>query len=152
MRIRKKYQVIPTNAKLENGYSTSDKNGYTCEYMNSLNEYSTEEVRIGTYNNKPLYRIIITSSITASGNTEMTDIKDISSLNIDEIVKKDGQAIITTTNGKQYQPVFYASASEFYRYWINLLSTSKVITSKIQIGSTLPVTFQYILEYTKTTD
>ena len=36
MRIRKKYQVIPTNAKLENGHSTSDKNGYTCEYVNQI--------------------------------------------------------------------------------------------------------------------
>ena len=34
MRIRKKYQVIPTNAKLENGHSTSATNGYTAEYIN----------------------------------------------------------------------------------------------------------------------
>ena len=38
MRIRKKYQVIPTNAKLENEYSTSSKNGYNCEYINGLIE------------------------------------------------------------------------------------------------------------------
>ena len=35
MRIRKKYQVIPTNAKLENGDSTSNKNGYTANYINN---------------------------------------------------------------------------------------------------------------------
>lgn len=35
MRIRKKYQVIPTNAKLESGHSTSDKNGYVAEYINN---------------------------------------------------------------------------------------------------------------------
>ena len=34
MRIRKQYQVIPTNAKLENGDSTSATNGYTAEYIN----------------------------------------------------------------------------------------------------------------------
>lgn len=61
MRIRKKYQVIPTNAKLENGYSTSATNGYTADYINSLNEYSTDEVRIGTWTDgKPLYRKVYT--------------------------------------------------------------------------------------------
>lgn len=34
MRIRKQYQVIPTNAKLENGDSTSATNGYVAEYIN----------------------------------------------------------------------------------------------------------------------
>ena len=34
MRIRKQYQVIPTNAKLENGDSTSATNGYTADYIN----------------------------------------------------------------------------------------------------------------------
>ena len=35
MRIRKEYQVIPTNALLENGDSTSATNGYTAEYINN---------------------------------------------------------------------------------------------------------------------
>ena len=35
MRIRKQYQVIPTNAKLENGDSTSATNGYTANYINN---------------------------------------------------------------------------------------------------------------------
>lgn len=35
MRIRKQYQVIPTNAKLENGDSTSATNGYTADYINN---------------------------------------------------------------------------------------------------------------------
>ena len=34
MRIRKQYQVIPTNALLENGHSTSATNGYVAEYIN----------------------------------------------------------------------------------------------------------------------
>lgn len=33
-KIKKEYQVIPTNAKLENGDSTSATNGYTAEYIN----------------------------------------------------------------------------------------------------------------------
>lgn len=33
-KIEKQYQVIPTNAKLENGDSTSATNGYTAEYIN----------------------------------------------------------------------------------------------------------------------
>ena len=39
MRIRKQYQTIPTNAKLENAHSTSNKNGYVCEYINNEIEW-----------------------------------------------------------------------------------------------------------------
>lgn len=61
MRIRKQYQVIPTNAKLENGDSTSATNGYTAEYINdhsvvvSATEPSTDRKKVWLQHSSNLF-------------------------------------------------------------------------------------------------
>ena len=57
MRIQKTSQYIEGGASLSNVYGTSNENGYTQDYINGLETYSTTEKRIGTWcNGKPLYR------------------------------------------------------------------------------------------------
>ncbi len=42
--------------EITNNYSQSTTIGYSANYVNNLNTYSTDEIRIGTYLGKPLYR------------------------------------------------------------------------------------------------
>lgn len=63
--IQKTSQYIEGGANLSNEYGTSNENGYTQEYINDLETYSTDEVRIGTWFGKPLYR----KSIVKTGQT-----------------------------------------------------------------------------------
>lgn len=48
-RIKKVSQTIPTSAQIVDGYAESSTDGYSCDYINELNTYSTTEQRIGTW-------------------------------------------------------------------------------------------------------
>lgn len=148
MRIRKKFQVIPTNAKLENGYSTSDKNGYTCDYINSLNEYSTEEVRIGTYLGKPLYRKVISNisiqGVTSGGYANV-------STGLSNVVIRKVNAVENYTAGSVFyqrivpvnnaiEAIVFTGNGSYVRLYPS--------DGSISLGSTTDLT----IEYTKTTD
>ena len=64
MRIKKTSQYIEGGANLSNEYGTSNENGYTQQYINNLETYSTDGVRIGIWKNgKPLYRKLIETTI-----------------------------------------------------------------------------------------
>lgn len=53
---------IPANAILD-GYSNSQTDAYSCNYINELFAYSSTEKKVGTWiNGKPLYRKVITTS------------------------------------------------------------------------------------------
>ena len=55
MKIKKMYQgTVPEN-KILNTQSDSQTDVYSCDYVNKLNTYSTEEKVIGTWMDKPLY-------------------------------------------------------------------------------------------------
>ena len=59
MKIRKAFQGTMPENKILDTYSTSQTDTYSCSYINGLSgygTYSTSEVRIGTWMNKPLYR------------------------------------------------------------------------------------------------
>ena len=44
-------------AQVVNGYSTSSRDSYSCNYVNNINTYSNDEIRIGTWiDGKPIYR------------------------------------------------------------------------------------------------
>ena len=60
MRIRKTSQYIEGGASISNVYGTSQENGYSQNYINNINTYSNNEVRIGYWFDKPLYRKILT--------------------------------------------------------------------------------------------
>ena len=158
MRIRKRYQVIPTNAKLENGHSTSNKNGYTCEYLNGALDYSTTEQVIGRWiDGKPLYRRVVVFQFTsqdwnsnsrALGKQTSSVITDIN--NMDYIVLKNwADALGDTFPGVYPSDVMYkySIGVGFGKNYINLvLGTSNSENTFIGINNYLTI------EYTKTTD
>ena len=60
MRIKKTSQYMEGGANLSTVYGTSNTDGYTQSYINSLNTYSSTEQRIGTWiDGKPIYRKVI---------------------------------------------------------------------------------------------
>lgn len=62
MRIKKTYKSFVPSGKIVNSRSTSNDNTYSCDYINNINTYSTEEVKTGEtwIDGKPIYRRIIT--------------------------------------------------------------------------------------------
>ena len=59
--IIKAFQSAGVVASVVNTQTESDTNVYSCNYVNNLNTYSTEEKRVGTWiDGKPLYRKTIT--------------------------------------------------------------------------------------------
>lgn len=60
MKIKKMFQgTVPEN-KILNAYSDSQTDTYSCDYINKLNAYSTEEQVIGTWiNGEPIYRLVV---------------------------------------------------------------------------------------------
>lgn len=146
MRIRKQYQVIPTNAKLENRHSTSDKNGYTCEYLNGALDYSETETICGYDDNgKPIYRRVVAGTFpeanTAGNQKYYTNLAEIT--NLKDLYRYDA----TFGDRAPFSSNFYGGAY----YIVSYLENNKVI-----IVTTLAIqtTYKYriTLEYTKTTD
>ena len=52
MRIKKVSETTPITGQVIDGYSESTTDGYSANYVNELNTYSTEEQRIGTWINR----------------------------------------------------------------------------------------------------
>lgn len=142
MRIRKKYQVIPTNAKLENGHSTSDKNGYTCEYLNGALDYSETEQVIGRWiDNKPIYRKVVEySNTTTIGNDSSSTVISINHniSNLDKILRAFGSSSSGQIIPRNDLQIPYYTTTIFQFQIIN--------------NTFSPRTWYFVLEYTKTTD
>lgn len=78
MRIKKTFQTTVPTGKVLNNYTESNVDTYSCDYINGLETYSTDEVRIGTWMNKPLYRKIVEinglpNNASASYNTNIVN-------------------------------------------------------------------------------
>ena len=93
MRIRKQYQVIPTNALLENGDSTSATNGYTANYINnhsvvvSPTEPTTDRKKVWLQHSNNLLKFTV--NLDSYATTEKISASEI---------------IITSTNPNPIQP------------------------------------------------
>ena len=76
MKIRKIEPSIGILGKILNIFSSSNKDTYSCDYINKLNTYSTEEQVIGKWiDGKPLYRKVYTLYNVSEGST--TDVYTI---------------------------------------------------------------------------
>ena len=118
------------------------------------NVYSPEEVRIGTWFGKPLYRKVITGTLGASGTTDVT-ITDVLPMTCD-IVNITGS--ITAMNGanKQARPISlylnYSSQENFISF---ILLGQNATRYDLKFFYTAPYAesgFNVLLEYTKSTD
>ena len=85
MKIRKTYQGSVPENKILNNYSESQTDVYSCDYINKLNTYSTEEQVIGTYNDKPLYRKVITGTTSSAYYTVL-----IPNFQFETVVRAEG--------------------------------------------------------------
>jgi hypothetical protein len=142
MRIRKQYQVIPTNALLENGHSTSSTNGYTCEYINGALDYSADEQVIGTWLGKPLYRKVVEFG-TLPNNTSKTVAHNISNLGIVvslKAISQDNTNIIPI-------PFFSSANTNCISIYANF---SNIVITTYADKTTLSA--RVIIEYKKSTD
>lgn len=142
-RIKKTSQYIEGGASLSNVYGTSNKNGYTQEYINGLETYSTTEKRVGTWiDGKPLYRRVFTGSIQHN---------DILISNIDTLINCYGTGLLAS----RYRLVgfFTLSSGNIYSFTFAKTPTNEVIADIYEGGSSSTATNCNItLEYTKTTD
>lgn len=99
MRIKKTSQYIEGGANLSNVYGTSNENGYTQEYINSLNTYSSTEVMCGVwYDGKPLYQKVIYINSLPNNSTAYYNIFNSSEINnIDVCFMDEGNSYMTVT-------------------------------------------------------
>ena len=62
-------------AQVVNGYSTSSRDSYSCNYVNNINTYSNDEIRIGTWiDGKPIYRKVFSGTFTSSNTRTVEDL------------------------------------------------------------------------------
>lgn len=148
MRIKKTSQYIEGGASLSNEYGTSNSDGYTQSYINELQTYSTDEVRVGTWvDGKPLYRRAFTGTTsTTSHNYILTNTNDIAKL-------IGYKGYIEQSNTVQLE-----IGSSVYHSDGNINTSTRVINvnNNLRLDENYNVFggkyFEVAVEYTKTTD
>ena len=144
MRIRKISESTPTNSNVVNEYSISTEDTYSANYVEGLHTYSTDEVRVGTYEDgKPIYRKRLTGT-KVSG----TDLSLNVSNNLKKIIDISAQLMVNSDFG--YKMPFYESNDVFTR--IELSNSNNYIKIKSGTSSYANGTIEAIVLYTKTTD
>lgn len=140
--LKKTSETTPTMGSIVDTYSTSEQDGYACDYINDLHTYSTTEQRVGTWiDGKPLYRKYLKISGLPENTTKVVD-TGISNL---DFIKIDyGKSYCTWQTPKIY-PILRSSLT------VEIDDSKKIaITSTTTYGSGW---WMYVmLEYTKTTD
>ena len=91
--------------KLKTTKTTSDIDGYSCNYIDNLHTYSAIERRIGTWvNGKPLYRKVINVTIPNTNTDGQISAKAINvSNNINKVIKTYGY--IENTKSTIFLPI-----------------------------------------------
>lgn len=142
--------TIPPKSQILNSYSESKNNTYSCDYINKLNNYSEEEIRIGTWFGKPLYRKVIVKEVNARTNATYT-LESLGIVNQDHIIidlgKSSQQWDIGNTGGSYNSVTYYISSSDYSNVQV---SYDKKLTLINQTGNKRK--YFIVLEYTKTTD
>ena len=132
-------------AQVVNGYSTSSRDSYSCNYANKLSTYSTDEIRVGTWMGKPLYRkVYYVNAFANNGNVYL----DINVENVDTVISANGYA----KNSSHTETIFLNSSYSNAIYDVIVWEESK---NKLRLHSTSDRSGYsgYVwIEYTKTTD
>lgn len=141
MKIKKMFQgTVPEN-KILNTHSDSQTDVYACDYINKLNTYSTEEVRIGTWaDGKPLYRKSFIGSYTND---------DVLIENIDTLVNAYGTMLIQGID--RLIPYYEYYNSKHYTARLQLLN-NKISILALSASTGVTTSGKFTIEYTKTTD
>ena len=146
--------VVPNNADILNEHSTSTKDIYACDYINNITDYSTTETVCGTWiNGKPLYRIVLTGTLGASGSNAYT---------YENVLPET--VVIRKTSGTVYgfsrndtRPMLTYLKINNNEYFINYLFNSNTSTNNYNLLLFYSTdysgnNFELVVEYTKTTD
>ena len=165
MRIKKTSQAVAQGYSVNGAYSESQSQAYSCDYVNSLNNYSTTEQVVGVWTNgKPLYRKLVTGVVptTSASGTDVTGAILVAN-NIDEMIIEWGyvRANNTTTDMRKRQLPFITTSG----YRVSLTSkcdSSGGASTKVSPFDYIAVSNNYAgysgreimvsVLYTKTTD
>lgn len=129
---------------ITNEYSEATDKGYSCNYLNNSDSYSTDEIKTNKrwIDNKPIYRKVITMQNQAVAQVSIGSIS-----NLDSIVSLNGMLISSTLKnvmGSHNDDSNYAS--RLYMYG------NEIFYQQSSGWQSTSYTIQVIVEYTKTTD
>lgn len=122
----------------------NDKRVLTTDDLSAYDDFVYEEIIIGTFFGKPLYRQII--DVSLSGGTSVQSFQVPNSDVFDIITRIDGVIRITSPNG--WIPVNFYNSQYVFTFF-NISTSPKRIEIKNDWGSNRAI---IIIEYTKTTD
>lgn len=133
-----------------NEYSESTNDSYSCNYVNGVNTYSTDEIRVGTWMNKPLYRKVYSFS-ALSGNNSYT--LNPAPSNVDKMWFDLSGTYLEESNGTIRQGIDSSAVDSAFDFSARVVSNTRafvniLVGGSVYNGSTIYVT----LLYTKTTD
>ena len=143
--IIKATQTTPVQAQIINEYSTSTTDGYSANYVNGLNTYSTTETVVGRWiDDKPIYRKVI------SFTTPSEDVDYIinTGASIDTTIKLYG-GIKESSGGITPIPTAIDFSGTIYTTSFRVANSSIYYRGNSVYGSKPAYA---IIEYTKTTD
>lgn len=146
MRIKKVSETTPTQSQIINNYSDSAKDTYSCNYVNSMDRYSTDEVKTNKVwiDGKPIYRKVLLGKLpTGEGENSF----NFSNINIIDFNGK-----IEANSGAKFKINTYYSP--YPNYSISGFISSTGDSLKIECGSNYNTNsgYEIVIEYTKTTD
>lgn len=136
------YDAMPGEQKSGWYLVTGDDSGGNSEEI-----YSDEEVRIGTFYGKPLYR---STRMVTTGTTieNITNIWNVASLNIEKLIAIKG--IVYVNSGNMYSCPYYVDDEEnIYIYYNDAIKNIREKHGYTKFNS---CEILVIIEYTKTTD
>jgi len=141
--------TTPVSAQIVDSYSASTTDGYSANYVNGLNTYSTTEHRIGTWiNGKPLYRKVIDIGNLPNTNDKKIDTGLI--FNSNNCILRNFYGVASYSNGISFPLPYINPIDITYTVSLNLNSNNQVV---VTTGSDRSLMTGYVvLEYTKTTD
>lgn len=145
-------QIINSNGKLDkslipyfnNSKSNATDEGYSCDYINKCNTYSTTEVDTGKkwIDGKPIYRIVIIQDNVADGTNILT--------NVDKIVSINGMGD-PGTGALRNLPYYEYYNNQKYSCRFEMITNTLTLDSMLG-GSSHSARLIVVIEYTKTTD
>lgn len=144
--IVKAFQLMPNQSYVSTIGQDSDINTYSCNYINTLNTYSTAETRTGTWiNGKPLYRRLFICGTHPGDGVEINIPVDIS--NLDYVHKMESAG---TYGDIYFIPMPYISADGTQKcqaFFKGGVYNTIGLNSNIKLKNIIVT-----LYYTKTTD
>lgn len=151
MRIKKTSQYIEGGASLSNVYGTSDSNGYTQEYINNLETYSTTETICGTWLGKPLYQRVIYINSLPNNSTAYYDVfnsSEINNINVCFIDEGNSYMTVTADNHTETDTMNWIYSTSAFVMTCIYDKQIRIITKDNKSTASAYVT----VKYTKTTD